>query len=102
MKNYGLIIGLCIGLVALILTGVILFEGYQKTQAAQKQLQMQKTYQVPTYGSTPDSSTQETNERGSLGNTTTESQNYMSDLQQTQDDGGAADLESITTAAEGL
>jgi hypothetical protein len=102
MKNYGLIIGLCIGLVAVILAGVILFEGYQKTQAAQKQLQMQNTYQVPAYGSTPDSVTQSANERGTQAATTTESQTYMNDLEETQDDDGALELQSITTAAEGL
>ena len=94
----GLIIGICIGVVVLLLVGVIVFEGYQRTQVASKQMNQ---YQVPAYNATPDATTQA--QKISLGQqNVSESQSFMSDLNQTQDDGGQQDLQSIDTASQGL
>jgi hypothetical protein len=100
MKNMGLIIGICIGVVVLLLVGVIVFEGYQRTQVASKQMNQ---YQVPAYNATPDATTQTQQTSSGLGQQkVSESQSFMSDLNQTQDDGGQQDLQSIDTASQGL
>jgi hypothetical protein len=101
MKNYGLIIKICIGVVVVILTGVVLFEGYQRTKAASSQMNTQNSFQVPSYDLSSNAASQ-TAERKTFGNTVTESQMYMNELGQIQDDEGASELQAISSAAAGL
>ena len=104
--NYSLIIGICIGVVVLLLTVTILFEGYQKTKAATSQMMNTNQYQMPSYGngtkSSPDSSLGSQLNNQTAGGSASESKSYQDDLSQTQDDGGASDLKAIDTASSGL
>lgn len=99
MKNYGLVIGICIGVALVILTGAILFEGYKKTKAATEE--SRTTYELPSYDASGDDASGAAN-RKTFGTTATESQMYISELNLTVDDEGENDLQTITTAAEGL
>ena len=96
MKNFGAIVGICLGVAATLVIAAVLFEGYQRTKAVSNS--MVQT-QLPSYANTQ---VTKTGTSGSFGAAQNDSQAYLDQLKQTQDDQGAQDLQSISSAASGL
>lgn len=102
MKNFPLIIGFCLGIALLLVTSAILFQGYQRTKAMERQIMLQRQkIQNGSDTKTPDQQTSSMSGNSSP-SAQTDVNSLLNDVSQAKDDEGQRDLQALKDTASGL